>query len=312
MVHVVDGDASSEIRRRRQWIYWSVLLFAGSIWGVTFALARIAVEGGAHPVGLSVAHSFIGVLCLAVVLILRRTRLPLSGRHVFFYAVCGLTGTALPGTLYFYAAEHVPSGVLAITIATVPMLTLALAFIFRIERPVFSRVFGLILGIVGVGLIVLPESSLPDPALVPWVLLAVACACCYAIENTYIAMNMPDDVDAITVLCGMMGMATVMSAGLAYAMDAVYLPAFPPTIVEWSVLAMSLINVTAYAMFVFLIAGAGPVFASQMAYVVTLSGVAWGMMLFDEQHSGWIWGALVVLMIGMTLVKPRDDQSPDQ
>ena len=37
--------------------------------------------------------------------------------------VIALAGTAIPGTLLFYAASRVPSGILAITVSLVPMLT---------------------------------------------------------------------------------------------------------------------------------------------------------------------------------------------
>ena len=50
---------------------------------------------------------------------------------------------------------------------------------------------------------------------------------------------------------------------------------------------------------------AGPVFASQTAYVVTLSGVLWGMAIFSEAHSLWIWLSLLLMMVGLTLVRPR-------
>ena len=33
-------------------------------------------------------------------------------------------------------------------------------------------------------------------------------------------------------------------------------------------------------------------FASQVAYVVTGSGVALGMLIYDERHSPWFWAAL--------------------
>lgn len=286
-------------------LLWTVLLLAGTVWGVTFSLARIAVHGGAHPIGLNFWQSILGCLFLAVFLILRGRRLPLTRRHLVFYSVCGFFGTALPGVCYFYAAVHVSAGVLSITIATVPMLSLVLALVFGIERPVLLRTVGLLLGICAVLLIVLPESSLPDPSVVPWVMLGFACACCYAIENTYIALRMPEGSDPVTVLCGMMAVATVMTAIVASLTGSFFMPAFPPTAVELSVLGMAAINAAAYAMFVYLIAAAGPVFASQMGYVVTLSGVAWGIILFGEQHSVWIWSALILLLAGMALVKPR-------
>ena len=67
----------------------------------------------------------------------------------------------------------------------------------------------------------------------------------------------------------------------------------------------------AYAMFFFTIKTAGPVFASQCAYVVTISGVIWGIIVFSEQHSIWIWISMMVMMIGLVLVSP-DKAAPDK
>ena len=50
---------------------------------------------------------------------------------------------------------------------------------------------------------------------------------------------------------------------------------------------------------------AGPLFASQTGYVVTLAGVIWGIYLFGESHSAWVWGSVVVMMLGLALVTPR-------
>jgi drug/metabolite transporter (DMT)-like permease len=42
-----------------------------------------------------------------------------------------------------------------------------------------------------------------------------------------------------------------------------------------------------------------------MAYVVTLSGIVWGIAIFGEQHSLWIWAALAAMMAALILVTPR-------
>ena len=52
--------------------------------------------------------------------------------------------------------------------------------------------------------------------------------------------------------------------------------------------------------------GSGPVFASQCAYVVTLAGVLWGILIYGEAHSTWVWASLVVMIIALSLVRPRD------
>jgi drug/metabolite transporter (DMT)-like permease len=61
----------------------------------------------------------------------------------------------------------------------------------------------------------------------------------------------------------------------------------------------------AYFGFIWLIGHAGPVFASQVGYVVTASGVLLGMAIYDERHSAWVWAALALMFAGLALVKPR-------
>ena len=50
----------------------------------------------------------------------------------------------------------------------------------------------------------------------------------------------------------------------------------------------------------------GSVFFSTVSYVDILTGMGWGMLIFGEQHSAWIWSALVCLMAGLFMVtKPE-------
>lgn len=291
---------------------WLLLVGAGSLWGLTFPLARIAAQGGTHAVTLALWQAVVSALGLVAVHLALRWRLPLSGQHVRFYAVCGLMGTALPTSLYYLAAVHVPSGVLAITIATVPMMTLLLAWLCRIERPSMARVAGLVAGILGVAFLVLPEASLPDPAAVPWVLLVVLCAACYAIENSYIALDLPPDTHPLSILLGMMIAAALMTAPVAFVFGVLALPSLPFGWPEISLFGMAVLSTVAYTVFVYLVGAGGPVFASQIAYVVTLTGVAWGMVLLGEAHSGWVWAALAVMIVGLALVKPGGDAAGSQ
>ena len=84
-----------------------------------------------------------------------------------------------------------------------------------------------------------------------------------------------------------------------------FLPEFPFGTIEWGVVGLALIATIAYTMFVMTIDRAGPLFASQVGYVVTLAGVFWGMFLFGESHSAWVWVSLVTMLGGLALVSPR-------
>ena len=75
---------------------------------------------------------------------------------------------------------------------------------------------------------------------------------------------------------------------------------------EISLVVMTFLHIGAYSGFVWLISSAGPVFAAQVGYIVTLSGVVLGVAVLGEQNSTWVWLSLVVMMLGLALVQPRD------
>ena len=286
-----------------------LLVSTGAAWGLTFSLARIATTAGAHPIGLTLWQGLCGGLMLVALAVARRRPPPLTRGHLGFYLICGLLGTAIPSVLYFYAAARVPAGVLSITIAIVPMLTFAGALLFRIDRLSWGRVVGILCGLAAVLFIVLPESSLPDRAMAPWVLLAVLATVCYAVEGIYVALRRPVGSDPAATVGAMLLMASVVLVPVIFATDTFVPLGFPWGEVEWAVAGIVAVNALSYAVFYHLIQIAGPVFATQMAYVVTIAGVAWGIAIFGEQHSLWIWGALGLMLAGLALVTPRAEGS---
>ncbi len=287
------------------WQAWLILAGAGAIWGSTFSLMKIATDSGAHPLGLSLWNALLGAVFLIAINILRRRPVPLAPRYLKFYAICSVLGTSVPGAAYFYAAIHLPTGVLAISIAAVPMLTFLAAAALGIDRWSALRLGGVLLGLIAVCLIVLPDAALPDPGSAIWMLAALFAAVCYTTENIYLTLRRPPEVDPMTLLIGMFSFAAVMLVPVVLYADGFVPFALPPGKVEWAIVLMTIINALSYAAFIHLVAIAGPVFASQTGYLVTLSGVAWGILIFAESHSAWIWAALVAMMAGLALVQPR-------
>ena len=288
---------------------WAVLLVAGASWGATYSLAKIATRDGAHPLGVALWQSVVGMLILAVVETARRQRLPIDRRHFGFYLICGLLGTAVPSTLYFYAAPHLPAGVLAITVALAPLMTFLGAVLVGLNRLAMTRLLGVVLGIVAVLMIALPETSLPESGAAIWVAAALGAALSYAMENVVIAKLRPPRTQSFTLLWGMMLLSSLALLPAVLATGSFVPLAWPWRTVEWAIVGMAAVNVVSYGLFVYLVTATGAVFASQIAYVVTVSGVSWGLLIFEERHSGWIWGALAVMVAGLALVKPRNQRS---
>ncbi len=308
----MDTDALKPARRAMaSAVPYILMLSCGVIWGMTFSLARIAASGQAHPVGLAFWQAFGGGLALLVFVLLRRR----GGRFRFHFHFGGancrhacfiaIFGTAVPATLYFYAAPEVPAGVLAITVALVPMLTYALSWMLAIDRFGLWRFLGVLMGFLAMLLLVAPDASLPDPSMARWLILPLIASVCYTLENVYVDRSIPQDADMVGLLTGGLFVAALMLLPVMYAEEAFYPINLPLDAAETAMLAMMLVSSVAYIMFLLVIKMAGAVFASLAGYVITLAGVFWGMVFFSERHSLWVWGALALMLLGMVLVTPR-------
>ena len=296
------AQSSSFVKRFWAWI---TLLFLGVIWGYSISLAKMAMSGGAHPFGVTMWTSLIGAGFLLTLNAARRQPISVKSDVMWLYVVCGLLGTVVPAILFFYAASRVPAGVLSITVTLAPILTFLFAALMGLERFASLRVLGVVCGAVAVVLLVGPETSLPDPSTVPWVLLACGAGACYAVENMILTLRMPRGVNPYMMTCGMFIAAAVMITPVVIVTDSFVPLIWPWGQVEWAIIGIGAINAVSYGLFIYLISYAGPVFASQTGYTVTVFGVIWGMVIFGERHSVWIWLSLIVMLIGLALVLPR-------
>jgi len=282
---------------------WAALVFSGLVWGATGPVSKLSVSTGNHPLAINFFTAALASLLLAAVLAATGRRLPLDRRSVAFFLFCGLLGTALPGTVSLFGYRHLPVGVMMIVLAFVPMATLLLALPLGLERPQPHRLAGLALGAGAVLLIALPDASLPVAGQAIHVALPVIVALSYAGENVYIASARPPGCDAVTVLCGLSWAATLLLAPTLLLPGVWFDPLrFGPA--ELAVVANTGLHLIAYFTYIWLIGHAGPVFAAQIAYVVTGFGVVIGMVVEGERHSPWIWAALALMFAGLALVKP--------
>ena len=289
---------------------WLLLLILGIAWGGSFSLAKIAVEEGAHPLGVNYWQALIGAAVLISYLVVTRQSLPLGRNYLSFYLICGFLGSVVPGLLYFYAVTHISPGVLAITIATVPIMTYIAATLIKIERRSIFRMLGVCCGVLSIALLIVPTESLPDRSAVPWVFAAIVAAACYSGENLVIALRLPKGANTFVVLSGMLIISTLIMTPFVLATGTFVPLNWPWGSTAWAIISLAILSVVCYGLFMMLIVRAGPVFASQTAYIVTLSGVFWGILIFGEKHSLWIWASLASMLIALALVTPRKNGAP--
>ena len=284
---------------------WAFLLIMGTAWGLSFSLGKIAVENGAKPFGVAQFQvMFAGIILLFITVIRRKSIRDMKDKLALIFCVA-LLGAAIPSVLFYYAAPHVPAGVLSITVALIPLMTYGFSIPLKLETFSVIRIVGLVFGVIAIFLIVLPENSLPDRAALPWVLIACISALCYAVENIILGFKSALTVGPMRLAMGMNLMAAIALLPITILTDSLFSPSFPLQKVDYAVIGLGLITVVAYTMFVLSVALFGSVFSSQVGYVVTLTGVFWGMFSFGESPSVWIWFSLFTMIVGLALVTPR-------
>ena len=282
------------------------LLIMGAGWGITSPLSKIAVSTGHQPLGLVFWQMVIGAVLLGAIVFVRGGRLALGRRQITLYLAIAFLGTILPNAASYRAAAHLPAGVMSIVIAMVPMFAFPIALALGQDRFSIARVVGLGLGLGGVALLVGPEASLPDRAMVAFIPLALIAPFFYGLEGNFVGKFGTAGLDPIEVLFGASVFGAVLSFPLALGFGHWLNPLGGFGAPESALVLSSIVHALVYAGYVWLVGRAGAVFAAQVSYLVTIFGVGWAMLILDETYSGYIWGALGLMLLGMFLVQPRD------
>jgi drug/metabolite transporter (DMT)-like permease len=290
---------------RDRLVLTGLLVLIGAAWGITQPFAKIAVSEGYRHFGIIFWQFALGAVLLAAINRARGRGLPFEPRHLMLYAIIALIGTLLPNSASYTAAIHLPSGILSIVLSLVPMMSFPVALALGLDRFSALRFTGLVLGFSAILMIALPETSLPDPAMVWWLPLALIAPAFYAVEGNFVARYGTEGLDAVQVLLGASLVGLLVAAPLAMVSGQWISPLPPWGAPDLAIVGSSTAHALAYAGYVWMVGRAGPVFAAQVSYLVTAFGILWAWLIFGETYSGWVWGAIALMFAGLFLVQPR-------
>ena len=283
-----------------------ILIAFGTLWGLAIPLTKVVVSTGHHPFGLIFWQFLLSAAVLFVLIKLRRSRVVVDRSHILFFTVIAFTGTLLPNTASYFAAFHLPAGVMALVIALVPMCSLLVALVLRLEKFQVRRLAGGVLGGTAIALLVLPDTSLPDPSKAIFVLVALIAPMFYGIEGNYLALKQPGDTGPVATLFGASVVGAIVSLPLTL-ISGTFINPYESGIgtSELALMTTISLHIIAYVGYIWMVDQAGPVFSAQIAYIVTPAGILLSILLLGEQPSAFIWIALIILLVGLFLVQPR-------
>lgn len=267
------------------------LLLLAAIWGGSFLFFRIAAPVF-EPTQLIFVRVGLAAAFLYAIAQARSEALQLRG-HALHFLVLGFFNSALPFTLYAYAAKTTSASLLSIINATAPLWAALMSIVMTRTRPSATTVLGLGLGIVGVTTLAGVETLHLPPGGGPAVLAGIGAAISYGFASNY-ARSAPAVTPFANAL-GSMVAATIVLAPLA-AMTP--LPtAMPGMLVILSVVGLGVLcSGVAYPMYFRLIADVGVAPALTVSYLIPVFGIFLGVVFLDETI-GWhtLIGSIAVL-----------------
>ena len=282
-----------------------ILIILGLGWGLSFTLGKIAITAGGTPIGLTFWQSLFSGLILLAYVFFRHRKIIIPKIMFLPIVIITFLSVVIPNIIFYACVEHLDAGVLSISVSVIPLFTYLIALGLKMDKFKVRRVIGLITGFCALLILILPENSLPDKRDIPWVLLALNCALCYALENIYIDRLALQNFGPIRLVCAVSFVSAIITFLLSLVMDQFFILQPTNLYLFISTLGLGFISATAYSIFIYLIGRAGSVFSSQVGYLVTFFGVVWGIIILGESHSVFVWISLAMIMMGIFLVQPK-------
>ncbi len=284
-----------------------VLLFViGGLWGFFYILIKTGVTGGVAPMTYLFWFLTVAATVLLAIGKVRGSRLRLGRAHLAYYFRVGLIRFTLANLIFYTVQGKLPVGVMAVVMAFTPIFTYVLSLIARIDRADALRMTGILCSFAGVLLIVVPKASLPDPSLGLWVLIGFGGPLLHALGYVLLSeKSRPEGSDSIGLATGTLYAAAIMAFAMAQVFGQFRVPLPPFTTGEWAMIAHAVLaGFNFYAIFE-LIRIAGPTYMSQSSFLAVGFGVLFGILIFDERHSVWVWLATGLILLGLGLVNAR-------
>ena len=287
-----------------------LLILLGTLWGTGYSIARFAMTNGVPPLGYSFWQSLGPAVIIGLIACFRTQPVTLTVARSRFYLISGLTGIVIPNTTMYFAAPHLPAGILAIIVNTVPIIAYPLALMSHLETFNWQRMLGVCLAVCGLIFIILPKSSLPSPEMVPWVLSTLITPISFAICSIYVARYRPVDSDSLSLSAGMLIFSSLLLIPVVFFTNNFYTFHIPLRLPDWVIVLEIILSSIGYILFFQLIKIAGPVYYSLVDTIVVLTGLFWGYIIFDEQLNRWTVSAVLLILFALLLVTRQQKTVP--
>ncbi len=279
------------------YLAWIILL--GALWGSSFTLIKISVAG-MPPFTLGAIRVVLAAIVLWGYLRAKGERIPWSKQLTKHLVFVGIINLGIPFAAIGWGTQYLPSGVVGILNAVMPLMCFILAAISGTEKATWAHLVGVVVGFGGILVLMLPKMGGGEPIAWQGAVAILLASTCYATGTLYIRRHLT----GFSPLVGVTGQTIFSSLVLV-----------PLALLEkpWA------IDITASAIWIAIILAVvhtalgnllyygvihryGATRSSFTSYVIPFFSILWGKLFLDEVLGWNAFAALVLIVIGLALV----------
>jgi drug/metabolite transporter (DMT)-like permease len=209
----------------------------------------------------------------------------LTGEHLNWaqywkhYIIIGIVNSAIPFSLFAYAALHVPAAYSVVLNSTAPLWGAIFSLLWLKDRLTLRKGFGLAVGAIGVALVANIDKTQFDPSFAWSILACLGATACYALAAIYMK-RVASGAKPMGIAC-----ASQLTAALFLFPVAAQFPirGVVNTHIALNLLGLALIcSALAYVLYFRLVAEVGPSKALTVTFLMPVFGMIWGRIFLNE------------------------------
>ena len=313
---MTDTSAPTQARTRtaRDWRLWLALATVYLVWGSTYLAIRVMVETVPPLLGAGMRFLLAGAVLYPFLVARRGRAVPrVPARQVGAGALVGCLFLAGGTGLVTVAERDVPSGLAAVLVAAMPLGVVLLRHLAAEPVPRATSV-GVVVGLAGVAVLLLPGNPAPEAGWFGLFLILVADASMAVASFASSRLPVPGDTLVATALellaAGFVLCAAGLLTGEAAGLQVERFSAASLASLVYLIVAGSLVAYTAY---VWLLANAPVSKATTHTHVNPVVAVALGWLILSERITlATLAGAALVVGSVAAVVRHESPAGPER
>jgi len=272
------------------------------IWGTTWAVIRVGLEGLPPLTGVGLRFLVAGAILLALVPAFG-VRFAWSRRELGLWLMNGLFAFSASYVIVYWAEQYIPSGLTALLFATYPLFVAALAhFALPGERLTPFAAGGILLGFAGVAVIFSDDLAALGGARVREVAVVLLGSPVVSAVATVAVKRWGHGIHPLSLTAVPMLLTGVLVGGLALALEGRTPLVFDTRSVGALLYLAVLGSAVTFTVYYWMLSHVAATQVALIAYTIPIVAVAVGAAAFDEPVRARVVAGGVLVLAGVAIV----------